>query len=126
MTEDMKFILALVGAAATGLGLLCIAIIMTIAFPKIRKIEKMISAATLNSSSGGNLWGGDPYGRLIRTTHIFCFLWMRHIPGHFRRAASNVGNVNVEISRSLFLWGFMPTLGLFLFGGTGMGIGLSL
>jgi len=99
-------------------------VIATIAFPKIREIEKIISAATLNPSTGRNLWGGDPFGRLVRTTQVFSFLAMRNLPGHFRRAASKIGNVNAEVSRYLFLWAFIPTLGLFSFGGIAVSVSL--
>ncbi|PVY69321.1 hypothetical protein C8D92_1172 [Tamilnaduibacter salinus] len=105
------------GVLGIGGSLICSLIITTVAFPKIKEIEKIISAATLISSSGRNIWGGDPIGRLMRATHIFCFLWMRYIPGHFRRAAGNFGNLNMKIPLHLFLWGFCPTLGLFVFGG---------
>jgi hypothetical protein len=49
---------------------------------------------------------------------------MRNMPGHFRRAASKVGDVNADISRYLFIWGFVPTLGLFSFGGLAFCAGL--
>ncbi|MGP4844574.1 hypothetical protein ACTXGQ_10620 [Marinobacter sp. 1Y8] len=123
MTAEMKFILACTVFVSFVLDILCTLIIMTIAFPKVREIETLISAATLNPSSGRNIWGGDPFGRLIRTTQVFTFLSVRNIPGHFRRAAGKVGDVDAEIPRHLFLWGFLPTFGLFLFGGIAFCIG---
>ena len=120
VTDQVEFIFACAMFVAFGLILFCTLIIMTVAFPKIREIEKIISAATLNPSTGRNLWGGDPFGRLVRTTQVFSFLAMRNSPGHFRRAASKIGNVNAEVSRYLFLWAFIPTLGLFSFGGVAL------
>ena len=124
MTDQVEFIFACAMFVAFGLILLCTLIIMTVAFPKIREIEKIISAATLNPSTGRNLWGGDPFGRLVRTTQVFSFLAMRNLPGHFRRAASKIGNVNADVSQYLFLWAFIPTLGLFSFGGIALWVSL--
>jgi len=124
VTEEIGVVTVYAGIIGIAGALLCSLVIITIAFPKVRQIETMISAATLNPSSGRNIWGGDPFGRLIRTTQVFTFLSIRNVPGHFRRAAANVGNVDTEIPRYLFLWGFLPTFGLFLFGGIAVCISL--
>ena len=124
VTEEIGVITMYAGIIGVAGSLIFSLVIATIAFPKIREIEKIISAATLNPSTGRSLWGGDPFGRLVRTTQVFSFLAMRNLPGHFRRAASKIGNVNAEVSRYLFLWALIPTLGLFPFGGIAVSVSL--
>jgi len=120
MTDSGAPIALFFGIGGMGLMLIAQIVILTIAFPKIRRIEELISSGPEYSALRlRKVWGGGPYGRLMRTTYVWRYLAMRKIPfGHFRRSAANFGDPDMDIPIGLRLCATVPSGMMFLGGAT--------
>ncbi|KKN28959.1 hypothetical protein LCGC14_0849050 [marine sediment metagenome] len=92
--------------------------LLTIAFPKIRRIEELIAPSPEYSALRlRKVWGGGPYGRLMRSSYVWRFLLMRKIPfGHFKRLAADFGDPDIDIPVGLRLYATVPSGMMFLGG----------
>lgn len=116
MNESAATIAAFLGAGGIGLLWLGIIVSLTIAFPKICQIEELIAPGPEYSALRlRKVWGGGPYGRLMRSSYVWRFLLMRKITfGHFRRSATDFGDPDMYIPLGLRLWVQIPFGAMFL------------
>lgn len=112
--EATRIMAAFVGAGAIGGALLSLLVIITIAFPRVARIEQKISTAGTSSQNHQKIWGSDPFGRLMRSSYVFTFLLFRSAPSNrLNRTAAQIGDVSAHLPLHLRLWGLVPPLGLF-------------
>ena len=116
VSESITTIAAFCGAGGIGLMLLAEIVLLTIAFPKIRRIEELICSDAEHSALRlRKVWGGGPYGRLMRSSYVWRYLMMRKIPfGHFKRSAADFGDPEIDIPLNLRLWALVPSNTMFL------------
>ena len=116
MNESTATIAAFCGVGGIGLMLIAQIALLTIAFPKIRRIEELIAPSPEYSALRlRKVWGGGPYGRLMRSSYVWRFLLMRKIPfGHFKRSAADFGDPDMDIPLVLRLWVQIPIGATFL------------
>lgn len=128
MTEEQSTaITAVVGAAALGIAIIFLLLMVTLFFRKTMEVERRIATPGKQLDEIRSIWGNGPIGRWMRVMHVFAFVVFRHIPRIGPRIESRMGDEFEPLPLSLKLWvtvpytSFVVSMFLFFFSGWYLG-----
>lgn len=128
MTEEQSTaITAVVGAAALGIAIIFLLLMVTLFFRKTMEVERRIATPGKQLDEIRSIWGNGPIGRWMRVVHVFAFVVFRHIPRIGPRIESRMGDEFEPLPLSLKLWvtvpytSFVVSMFLFFFSGWYLG-----
>ncbi|TGN40310.1 hypothetical protein [Marinobacter confluentis] len=125
--EQLTATAAVVGAAALGIAIILLVLMVTLFFRKTMEVERRIATPGKQLDEIRSIWGNGPIGRWMRVMHVFAFVVFRHIPRIGPRIESRMGDEFEPLPLSLKLWvtvpytSFVVSMFLFFFSGWYLG-----
>lgn len=106
--ERLVTIAEVLMVASLGVGIILLALILTLFFRKIAEVERRIATPGKQLDGIRQVWGNGPIGRWMRVVHVYCFFVFRNLPRVGPRIESRMGDEKETLPFGLKLWATVP------------------
>lgn len=115
--EVLVAIAETVVVASLGLGLVLLALMLTLFFRKTIEVEEEIAAPGTQLDGLRKMWGNGPIGRWMRVVNVFFYFALRNLPRIGPRMESRLVEERRRLPLALKLWAIVPvaTFGFLMF-----------
>lgn len=106
--EQLTALAAIIGAAALGVGIVLMFLMVTLFFQKTEEVERRIATPGKHLDGIRRVWGSGPIGRWMRVLHVYAFFLFRNLPRIGPRIEFRMGDESEPLPLSLKLWVIVP------------------